>query len=152
VTRSSVVHDTIVIERAYPAPPERVFAAFAQPALKARWFASEPAWVEVAHELDFRVGGREHKRGGPAGGPVQRFEARYLDIVPDHRILFAYDMHLDERRISVSLATVELVPDGPGTALTFTEQGAFLDGLDEPATRAGGWASFLDVLGEALRA
>ena len=31
--------NTFVIERHYPPPVERVFAAFAEPALKRRWFA-----------------------------------------------------------------------------------------------------------------
>jgi uncharacterized protein YndB with AHSA1/START domain len=146
VTRSSVVHATFVIERAYPAPPERVFGAFSQPELKARWFGAQPGWTHVAHELDFRVGGIEHKRGGPEGGPIQRYEARYQDIVPGERIVFAYNMHLDDRRISVSLATVQLAPADRGTRLTFTEQGAFLDGLDDPATRRQGWLWLLDAL------
>src|SRR5262249_40467321 len=42
-------------------------------------------------------------------------------------------MHLDERKISVSLATLELRPEGKGTRLVITKQGAFLDGYDEIA-------------------
>ena len=44
---------------------------------------------------------------------VEEFEALYQDIVPDERIVYTYEMHLDEPRISVSLSTVELRPDGP---------------------------------------
>ena len=36
------------------------------------------------------------------------YDARYQDIVPNERIIYSYDMHLDDKRISVSLATVEL--------------------------------------------
>jgi Activator of Hsp90 ATPase homolog 1-like protein len=60
-------------------------------------------------------------------------------------------MHLQETRISVSLATVEFTPAGEnGTRLVFTEQGAFLDGHEFPARRAGGWGSLLDGLGKEL--
>jgi hypothetical protein len=59
-------------------------------------------------------------------------------------------MHMDGRRISVSLASVELAPEGDGTRLTLTEHGAFLDGLDDPSTRQGGTGSLLDALGEQL--
>ena len=60
-------------------------------------------------------------------------------------------MHLDETRISVSLATVEFKPEGDGTRLIFTEQGAFLDGYDEPAQREHGTGELLDALGAELR-
>jgi hypothetical protein len=57
----------------------------------------------------------------------------------------------DETRISVSLATVELKPEGAGTRLTFTEQAAFLDGEDQPDLREQGTGSLLDALGKELR-
>jgi uncharacterized protein YndB with AHSA1/START domain len=100
--------------------------------------------------MDFRVGGRETSRGGPKGGPVHAFDALYYDIVPNERIVFAYDMHLDDLRISVSLATIELKTDGAGTRLIYTEQGAFLDGFDDPAGREHGTGELLDQLGRVL--
>ncbi len=60
-------------------------------------------------------------------------------------------MHLDARRISVSLATVEFKPAGSGTRLTFTEQGVFLDGYDEPAAREHGTRALLDKLDAYLQ-
>lgn len=71
--------------------------------------------------------------------------------MPDERIVITYDMHLDEKRISVSLATMEFKPEGAGTRLIFTEQGAFLDGYDIPAQREQGTRDLLDALGEELR-
>jgi uncharacterized protein YndB with AHSA1/START domain len=71
--------------------------------------------------------------------------------VPDERIVYTYDMHRGETRISVSLATVELRPEGDGTLLIFTEQGAFLDGQDTPDLREQGTGSLLDALGADLQ-
>lgn len=147
----SVTHATFVIERTYPASPARVYAAWADPKAKARWFACHEEWGPFEHELDFRVGGRETNRGGPKGGPVHVFDGRYQDIVPNERIIYAYDMHLDDKRISVSLATVEFRPEGKGTRLIFTEQGAFLDGWDNAAQREHGTNELLDALGAELR-
>ena len=151
MTERSVTHATFVIERTYDASPARVFAAWADPAVKARWMAGPEEWGPEEFDLDFRVGGREISRGGPKGGPVHAYEARYQDIVPDERIVYTYDMHLDGTRISVSLATVEFRPEGAGTRLVFTEQGAFLDGYDDPAQREQGTRDLLDALATALR-
>jgi uncharacterized protein YndB with AHSA1/START domain len=151
MTERSVTHTTFAIERTYDVPPARVFAAFADPKIKVRWFSGPPEWGPAEQELDFRVGGREINRGGPPGGPIHAFEGRYYDIVPDQRIIFGYDMHLDETRISVSLATVELTPAGKGTRLKFTEQGAFLDGFDDPGGRERGTIEMLAALGAELK-
>ena len=62
------------------------------------------------------------------------------DIVPDQRIVYSYEMHSGQELGSVSLATVEIVAEGSGTKLTYTEQGAFLDGLEKPEDRQElGW-------------
>ncbi|MFL6111564.1 MAG: SRPBCC domain-containing protein, partial [Catenulispora sp.] len=79
------------------------------------------------------------------------YEARYQDIVPNERIVTSYDMHMDDKRISVSLATVEFRPDGTGTRLVLTEQGAFLDGYDDPADRQRGTVELLDALAVELK-
>ncbi|HZL20599.1 MAG TPA: SRPBCC family protein [Polyangia bacterium] len=147
----STQHATFVIERAYLAPPARVFAAWASADAKARWF-SGPAdkWTLKQRELDFRVGGRELLVGSFTGGAVSAFESRYQDIVPNQRIVYSYDMHIEDRRISVSLATVVFEVSGVGTKLTLTEQGVFLDGLDTPTSREAGTRALLENLDAAL--
>lgn len=151
MTERSVIHATFTIERSYDASPARAFAAWAEPASKARWFAGPDDWESVSYHLDFRVGGRERSIAGPRGGPMYTYEAHYRDIVPSERIICAYDMYLDETRISVSLATVEFKPDGSGTRLIFTEQGAFLDGYDIPSQREQGIGRLFDALEKELR-
>jgi uncharacterized protein YndB with AHSA1/START domain len=144
----SVSHSTFVVERAFDASPQRVFAAWADPEAKTRWFGNPDQGV-AEFELDFQVGGREYSRG-EVEGQEYTYEARYQDIVPDERIVYAYDMHLGERRISVSLGTVELEREGDGTRLTYTEQGAYLDGLDTPEQRESGTGGLFDALAEEL--
>jgi uncharacterized protein YndB with AHSA1/START domain len=153
MSERSVTHATFVIERTYTASPARVFEAWANPASKSRWFACHDEWTQSTYELDFRVGGHERLRTGPAGGPVHAFDGRYHDIVPDRRIVYAYDMYVGERRISVSLATVEFEPAGVGarTRMIFTEQIVFLDGAQTAAEREEGTRAGLDNLEAELQ-
>lgn len=121
MSKRSTEHHTFVIERNYAAAPDRVFAAWADPKAKARWFVGPDDWEKSDHKLDFRVGGGESVSGGPPGGPSHVYNAIYQDIVPNERIVLTYDMHLDRTRISVSLLTLEFKPAGAGTNLVLTE-------------------------------
>ena len=151
MSERSTHHASFAIERTLKASPAKVFAAFADPEAKAKWFVGPAEWNQVTRELDFRVGGKERVAGGPKGGPVHIFNAYYHDIVPDSRIVYSYDMHFDDKRMSVSLATIEFKPAGNGTKLIFIEHGVFLDGYDNPAERERGTRGLLDKLEAALQ-
>lgn len=139
----SIQHDMFSLERTYTASPARVFAAWTDPASKANWFAK-------ADEFDFRVGGREIIRGGEPGGPIYASIFTFQEIVPEHRILYTATIDMEEKRISVSVITVELKSDGAGTKLVYTEQCAFLDGLDSKEAHIEGANDFLDKLAVEL--
>jgi uncharacterized protein YndB with AHSA1/START domain len=151
VTQRSVTHHTMVLQRSYDAAPARVFAAWSDPELKARWFKGPEDWESSEFSMDFRVGGREVNRGGPPGGAVHTYQGVYHDIIPAQRIIYTYEMLADQTPISVSLATVEFKPEGSGTRLVLTEQGAFLDALDRPELREQGTHHLLDALETELR-
>jgi uncharacterized protein YndB with AHSA1/START domain len=147
---TSVVHDSFSIERTYPVEPQRVFAAWASIEAKSHWFGNEEGLEPVGdHTMDFRAGGVEHF-SVKAEGKLYDFDATYYDIVDNERIVWSYDMHMDGRRMSVSIGTVEISPVSGGTRLVLTEQGAFLDGLDSNDQRAEGTQQFLDNLGTYL--
>jgi uncharacterized protein YndB with AHSA1/START domain len=142
----STEHATFVIERKYSQAPARVFAAWAEPEAKARWFNGPSEWQSDGYQMDFRVGGREHLEVQPPSGESHSFDCVYQDIVPGERIVYSYDMHIGAARISVSLATVEFKPSGSGTQLLFTEQAVFLDGHDDAGSRERGTRELLDKL------
>ncbi len=150
MTLSTVAHDTFVIERTYDVPVAQTFRAWADPALKARWFAGSADALGAGYELDFRIGGHERNRGGPPGGPVYTYDSEFRDIVADQRIVYTYEMYAGDDRISVSVATVLFRPLASTTQLVLTEQGVFLDGHDTSAQREDGTRSLLESLAVAL--
>lgn len=147
----STEHATFIIERTYDADPARVWRAWADPEQKLRWFGPREL-DKPDHELDFRVGGIERMTVRAPDGALYTFSARFQDIVDGERFVHTYEMHRDEQRISVSVATVEFAAAsaGAGTKLTLTEQGVFLDGLDTVAEREHGTRELLDTLAGVL--
>ncbi len=143
-------HD-FTIERRFRQSPEQTFRVFADPDLRQRWFRVPDSWTDREWSLDFRIGGSELNAGRDESGNHHVYRSRFHDIVGGERIVFAYDMVLDGRLTSVSLTTVELrLDDDGGTHLIFTEHGAFLDGLDDPAEREHGTGLLLDRIDALL--
>jgi uncharacterized protein YndB with AHSA1/START domain len=147
----SVVYATFCIERTYEASRAQVYRALTDPVAKAQWFGAGGAFTPLVREMDVRNGGREVLSARWDSGLVTSFEAHYHDVVPEERLVYSYSMHLDERKISVSLATFELKAAGSGTRLVLTEQGAFLDGYEDAGSREHGSGALLDALGASLK-
>lgn len=149
-----VTHSTFVIERHYPAGPERVFAAFSDKAIKTLWYADNRELVDQ-FDMDFRIGGRDIARfrmgeNTPYPGMELVYNITYQDIVPNRRLVYAYTLTFGGKIVSASLVTFEFEPAKSGTALQFTEQGAYFEGADGPQIRQQGWSSLLDKLGRAV--
>jgi uncharacterized protein YndB with AHSA1/START domain len=151
MSKHSAVHATFALERTYAAAPERVYQAFADPKAKAHWFAPPAGWQCERAKMEFKVGGKEHLSSTPPGDQPHVFDASYLDIVPNERIVYVYEMYIGKAKISVSLATIELKPAGKGTRLVITEQGVFLDGYDDAGSRERGTKGLLEQLAAALK-
>jgi uncharacterized protein YndB with AHSA1/START domain len=134
----SVAHSTFVIERSFSAPVEKVFAAWSDLALKRKWSSCHDDWRCEEHRLDFRIDGLEVNITIEPSGVVHTMRARFLDIVPDERIVYAYDMLLDDTRISVSLVTVVFERARTRTKMNFTEQVVFLDARADVEERREG--------------
>ncbi|MFJ9950926.1 SRPBCC domain-containing protein [Kitasatospora sp. NPDC091207] len=137
----------------FSAPPERVFAAFAEPALRTRWFRLPGSSKNATHALDFRVGGSEVAANLFVSGDIEErleYRSRFHDIVPDERIVYVYEAHVDGLRRWVSLVTVELAAEGGGSRLDWNEQFAYLvlsgDGTQDTAHLRGGTRLLLNGL------
>ena len=147
----SIKHSSFVIERIFNCDPLAVYRAWTEPAIKARWFGGPPdKWTASLREMDVRVGGRDRLVGTFIDGSESRFEAVYLDVVPERRLVYTYDMYWQGRKISVSLASVEFMVHPKGARLVVTEQNAFLDGYEDAGGRERGTQSLLENLAVTL--
>jgi uncharacterized protein YndB with AHSA1/START domain len=114
-------HATIVLERTYPAPLERVFSEFADPVARARWSPPSNA-VLIYDQTDFRAGGRDLFRCGPHNDPKFRGEVLYHLIVPNKCVVSSETLDADGQRLAVSVNTLDFEATGESTNLRLTVQ------------------------------
>lgn len=143
---SAAVRGAFAIERVFKATPAQVFKAFADKDAKTRWFSGGDDQTIVERVMDVRSGGRELVVGHWNSGLKTRFDAYYFDVVPDRRLVYAYEMHLDALKISVSLACVEIERHPVGVRLKVAEQAVFLNGYEDNGAREHGTNVLMDRL------
>jgi uncharacterized protein YndB with AHSA1/START domain len=154
MTKLSTVHDTFVIDRTFAFKRDFVYAVWTSAEAKSRWFVGPSGWELQLRELEFRVGGRERVKGRRPNGTTSLFDARYYEIVPNERIVYVYEMHTNDVRMSISLATIEFKDRKEGSGLMITEQGVFLDrhdGAADARERERGTQGLIDQLEQALQ-
>jgi uncharacterized protein YndB with AHSA1/START domain len=148
---AAAVRGAFSLERTFKATPAQVFKAFVDESAKSRWFSGGDDHTVVERRMDVRPGGRELAIGRWKTGVTTRFDAFYFDVVPDRRLVYAYEMHLDARKISVSLACVEIEPHPAGVRLKVAEQAVFLDGYEDGGAREHGTNALMDRLVASLQ-
>jgi uncharacterized protein YndB with AHSA1/START domain len=99
----------------------------------------------------FAVGESDLCRFGPRGGPVYLNENRYLQILPEARIVYATLLR-EDGTLSFSgtvVVTFEPVPDG--TRMRLVEQGIYFDGRDRAEDHQAGWQAMLGAMDRYLQ-
>lgn len=145
-------HDTFTLERSFKAKVSKVFDAFRNIELKSQWFVAPSDYTVAERSLDFRVGGREVLRGSFPNGTSTFYDATFYDIVENERIIYVYDLLINGKRFSVTLATIELKEEEEQTKLLFTEQNTFVNApADANASRIEGVSWHLDNLEKLLQ-
>ena len=148
MTDRNTFFGAFTLERVFNASPALVFAAYADRDTKQRWMGCDHVASPVIERLEMRPGGVEISRG-PGDDGEHLFEGIYHDVVDDRRFVFSFVMHVGGVKLSASLATVELVPEGAGTRLIFNAQGVYF-GADGWAEREEGTAVGMDSLASWL--
>ena len=88
--------------------------------------------------------------GTPVAGMTINNQAHYHAIQTNRRIVMAQTMDLEDKRILAAQVTVEFLPNGTGTDLILTNQGAFFDTGLTPEMLEGGWRGLMETLSKEL--
>jgi uncharacterized protein YndB with AHSA1/START domain len=116
----------LVVTRTFDAPPATVFKAWSQPDLFRRWWVPEGAGIAlVACDMDVRTGGKYRLEFG-AGDQTMAFYGKYLDVVPDQRIVWTNDEGEEG-----AVTTVTFADQDGKTLLTFHEVYPTKEALEE---------------------
>jgi uncharacterized protein YndB with AHSA1/START domain len=147
-TDPKAIHSTFVVERNFPWRLSRVFSAFAQPALKRRWYATGDHEI-LDFSMDFRVGGDEtfryrFKEGHPIAGSQISNESTFQDIEDQRRIVMTGRMLLNGKPILVSVTTMEFISTEKGTDVLLTHQGTYVDWPDGAKMIEVGWTALIE--------
>ena len=146
MSQRSVLHTSFVIDRQFRASPKRVFQAWTDPKAKRSWSDCHADLNDTDYSLDFRPGGSEFHRVVYPDGAIQLVQKHFFDVVPNARIIYAYDIELSKRRLSVSLVTVQFEPSTAGTRMLYNEQVTYLDGHEDLEERIRGTEGGFDRL------
>ena len=113
---------SLTLAQSFKAPPSRVFQAWIDPTLLARWFCVEGGALLHAETTPV-VGGAYRIRLRTPDGEEAEVSGVYQEVVPDQRLVFSWAWAGTPDR--VSRVTVVLTPEGAGTHLTLTHEGFF---------------------------
>ena len=155
MTKTSPTSGSFTINRHFNHAPEKVFAAFSDPATKAKWFVGPKGGEDLERVIDVKTGGSENLRYKHPSGMITHFIARYHEVEPGKRIVYSYDLMINEKHHSTSLAVLELAPADKGTDMIFTEHVAWHDGTELAkglASREHGTSWQFDNVAEVLGA
>jgi len=121
----------LLVTRTFDAPPHLLFRAWSQPDLFRRWWVPEGAGVSlVSCDMDVRTGGTYRLEFG-AGEHTMAFHGRYIEVVPDQRIVWT-----NEEDEEGAITTVTFEEQGGRTLLTFHEAYPSAEALKEAMTGA----------------
>lgn len=146
MTHKTMVHRTSTLERTYGAGPARVFRAWEDPDVRRIWGSPSDEVTIRNDAADFRVGGEDIQSCMVEGEAVATVVGRYLDIVPESRIVYSESISEGETLLGVSLVSAEFIAAGSGTRMVLTLQTVAVDGSDLLEGVEAGWSSALERL------
>ena len=144
MTETASALPTLRMVRRFDASPARVFDAWTDPDLAARWLFTGPDSERHRTEIDLKVGGR-WEIVDRRGGVDYRAIGEYLEIEPPRRLVFSFGM--PQFSEAFTTVTVEIEADGDGARMTLTQAGLQAEAV---AALEQGWSQMFDALAQQL--
>ena len=118
----------LVVTRTFDAPPAMVFKAWSLPELFRRWWVPQSVTGVslVSCDMDVRTGGKYRLEFGAGGSDTMAFYGKYLDVVPNERIVWTNDEGEEG-----AVTTVTFEDQGGRTLLNFHELYPTKEALEE---------------------
>jgi uncharacterized protein YndB with AHSA1/START domain len=144
-TREGSTEDrTLVIERVFKAPPERVFKAWTDADILARWWGPEGFHAK----LDVRVGGAWKSTMVGPKGEAHVVSGVYREIVPPKRLVMTWSWETDGRRGHETVIELTFEPAAGGTRMRMVQ--SLFESADQRDQHNMGWTSSFNDLERAL--
>jgi uncharacterized protein YndB with AHSA1/START domain len=130
---------TVVVEREFSQPPERLWRALTQPHLMEEWLMKNDFAPTVGHRFNLR---------GEWGGVL---DCEVLAIEPNKSLSYTWDFkHEDAAYNLKSIVTFTLTPTATGTHLRMEQSGFRPDQKQAFGGANAGWQQFLSKLDQVL--
>ncbi|MEM1389271.1 MAG: SRPBCC domain-containing protein [Pseudomonadota bacterium] len=139
----ALFNDNFVLQRSLAASPARLYAAYADTAQRQIWSAPNPETRVVIETSSLRDGGREAAKCGAEGDLRFALDITYHRVVPDQLICFSEVLSQGEDVLTAALVTFAFVAQGPGAAVTLTDQVTSFVGPEAAEGHRQGYASAL---------
>jgi uncharacterized protein YndB with AHSA1/START domain len=130
---------SVVVEREFPHPPEKLWRALTQPQLIAEWLMQNDFAPAIGHRFQLR---------GEWGGVL---DCQVLELVPNETLAYAWDFAHDDPAFALqSTVTFTITPTRTGAHLRMEQAGFRPDQKQAFGGARVGWSQFFARLEQTL--
>jgi uncharacterized protein YndB with AHSA1/START domain len=139
MTQQTTEARSVIVEREFAFPPEKLWRALTQPHLIEAWLMKNDFKPEVGHSFNLR---------GEWGGVL---DCKVLTVEPHKTLTYSWDFAHDDAAYDLkSVVTFTLTPTGAGTHLRVEQSGFGPQQRQAFGGARAGWEKFLGNLDQVL--
>ena len=136
--------ETIVITRTFNSPVAKVFKAWTDPNVIAKWFFPNERWLSAVAEVSLVPGGAYKVAMHHQDGDVFTNDGKVVEFEQDKKLAFTWKMDMGPEPGKESLVSVTFEPCPEGTKLTINH--TKLPAGEEATNTNTGWEGCLTSL------